>query len=120
MDNKLNPPGKTTIAPEVLITIARLTTLSTPGVSRLSTTPSDVNQFFKRGFNLSEGVRVTVEDNAVYADLYVIMKSDVNVREVSRNIQAHVTRAISEMVGMEVGKVNVHVEDIDYSADSEN
>ncbi len=119
MDNIQNPPGKTTIAPEVLITIARLTTLGTAGVSRLSTTPSDVNQFFKRGFHASEGVRVTVEDNAVYADLYVIMKSDVNVREVSRNIQAHVTRAISEMVGMEVGKVNVHVEDIDYSPGSE-
>jgi len=114
MDNNLHPPGKTTIAPEVLITIARLTTLGTPGVSRLSTTPSDVNQFFKRGFHVSEGVRVTVEDNAVYADLYVILKSDVNVREVSRNIQAHVTRAISEMVGMEVGRVNVHVEDIDF------
>jgi len=120
MDNNMHPPGKTTIAPEVLTTIARLTTLSIPGVSRLSTTPSDVNQFFKRGFSVSEGVRITVEDNAVYADLYVIMKCDVNVREVGRNIQAQVTRAISEMVGMEVGKVNVHVEDIDYTSGCES
>jgi uncharacterized alkaline shock family protein YloU len=119
MENNLHPPGKTTIAPDVLITIARLTTLGTPGVSKLSTMPGDVNQFFKRGFNVSEGVRISVEDNAVYADIYVIMKSDLNVREVGHNIQAQVTRAISEMVGMEVGKVNVHVEDIDYSSGSE-
>jgi len=119
MDNNQQPPGKTTIAPEVLITIARLTALSTPGVNRLSTTPGDVNQFFKRGFNVSEGVRISVEDNAVYADIYVIMNADVNVREVSHNIQSQVSRAISEMVGMEVGKVNVHVEDIDYASVSE-
>ena len=119
MDNQPHPPGKTTIAPEVLITIARLTALSIPGVSRLSTAPSDVNQFFKRGFNVNEGVRIEVENDSVYADLYVIMHQDVNVRDVSHTIQAQVARAISEMVGMEVGKVNVHVEDIDYSSQPE-
>jgi len=81
----------------------------------MSTTPSDVNQFFQRGFATSEGVRIVVEDNAVYADIYVIMQADINVRDVSHNIQTQIARAISEMVGMEVGKVNVHVEDIDYT-----
>lgn len=120
MDNQLHPPGKTTIAPEVLTTIARLTALSCAGVSRLSTTPGDVNQFFKRGFSVNEGVRIAVEDNTVYADIYVIIKSDYNARDVSHQIQAQVARAVSEMVGMEVGKVNVHVEDIDYSTKSES
>jgi uncharacterized alkaline shock family protein YloU len=119
MDNQLQPPGKTTIAPDVLLSIARLTTLSIPGVSKLSTFPSDVNQFFKRGFNVTEGVRILVEDDSVYADIYVILQGDVNVREVSHNIQTQVARAISEMVGMEVGKVNVHIEDIDYSVPTE-
>jgi hypothetical protein len=31
MTDLLNPPGKTTIAPDVLTTIARLTALSVPG-----------------------------------------------------------------------------------------
>jgi uncharacterized alkaline shock family protein YloU len=120
MDNQLHPPGKTTIAPEVLTTIARMTALGIPGVSRLSVTPGDVNQFFKRGFNVSEGVRVAVEDNTVDTDVYVILQCDVNVREVCRNIQSQVARAISEMVGMEVGKVNVHVEDIDFTVTTES
>lgn len=119
MENLPHPPGKTTIAPDVLITIARLTALSIPGVSRLSTAPSDVNQFFKRGFSVNEGVRIEVENDSVYADIYVILKQDINVRDVSHNIQAQVARAISEMVGMEVGKVNVHVEDIDYNPQPE-
>ncbi len=109
-----NPPSqdKTTIAPEVLITIARLTALSVTGVSRLSSIPGGVDSLFTKGAN--EGVRITVQDNTVYVELYVILKNDVNVREVSRSIQSQVARAISEMVGMDVGRVNIHIEDIDF------
>jgi uncharacterized alkaline shock family protein YloU len=120
MDYQVNPSGKTTIAPEVLTTIARMTALSIAGVSRLSTTPSDVNQFFKRGFNVNEGVRIEIENDAVYADLYLILRSDVNAREVAHNVQSRVARAISEMVGMEVGKVNIHIEDIEYQTEAES
>jgi uncharacterized alkaline shock family protein YloU len=110
--------GKTTIAPEVLLTIARLTTLNVPGVSRMSAVPGGVNRFFQRG--LGEGVRIQIkENNVVYADLYVILQNDVNIRDVSREIQHNVARSISEMVGMQVGRVNVHVEDIDYPAEVE-
>ena len=41
--------GKTTVSPEVLITIARLSALSVPGVSRLAPISGGVNRFFKRG-----------------------------------------------------------------------
>ncbi len=54
------------------------------------------------------------EDNTVFADLFLILKQDVNIREVSRNVQQQVARAIQEMVGMEVGHVDIHIEDIDY------
>jgi uncharacterized alkaline shock family protein YloU len=118
MDTNSRPPGKTTIAPEVLLSIARLSALSVPGVNRLSTTPTDVNQFFTRGTN--EGVHISVDNGVVYSDIYVILNHDTNVRDVSRAIQAKVSRAISEMVGMEVGKVNIHVEDIDYSQTEES
>lgn len=106
------PPGKTTIAPDVLVTIARLTTLSIPGVVRMAALPVTVNRIFKK--EDTDGVSIAVENNAVYADLYVILARDINVRDVSRSIQNQVSRAISEMVGMEVGKINVHVEDVEY------
>jgi len=106
-----NLSGKTTIAPDVLLTIARLTALSVPGVSRLSAIPGGVDRLFRRGDY--EGVRIVIENNVVYMDLYVIIQHDMNVRDVSRTIQAQVSRAISEMVGMEVGRVNIHIEDID-------
>jgi uncharacterized alkaline shock family protein YloU len=41
------------------------------------------------------------------------------MREVSRNIQHDVARAISTTVGMQVGRINIHIEDMDYPENSE-
>lgn len=109
--------GRTTIAPDVLVTIVKLTVASISGVSRLAPVPGRINRLFNH--EASDGVDIFVENNTVYADVYVIFKRDINVRDVSRVIQNQVARAVKEMVGMEVGKVNVHVEDIDYSSDIE-
>ena len=111
------PPGKTTIAPDVLLTIARLTTLGIPGVNRMAPVLGGVNWIPKR--SQAEGIRIEIEDNRVYADIYVILENDVNVRDVSRNIQSEVARDISEMVGMEVGRVNIHIENIQYPTELE-
>ena len=104
--------GKTTIAPDVLVSIAQLATLGVDGVSHLTAGSRDVNTLCKKGIN--EGVNISVEDNVVYVDLYVVLKRNYNVREVSHNIQSQVARSISEMVGMEIGRINIHVEDIDF------
>lgn len=106
------PEGKTTVSSEVLNTIARLSALRVSGVSRLAPVAGGVNRLFKRG--AGDGVRIATEGNVVFADLHLILKQEVNIREVSRNIQQNVTRAIQEMVGMDVGRVNIHVEDIDF------
>ncbi len=107
--------GKTTVSPEVLTTIARLAALSVPGVSRLAPIPGGVNRLFRRG--AGDGVRIETDENTVFADLYLVLKQDVNIREVSRNIQHNVARAVQEMVGMDVGDINIHIEDIDYEDD---
>jgi uncharacterized alkaline shock family protein YloU len=107
------PPGKTTIAPGVLATIVRLTALQVEGVSRLAQVPSGVNTLFSR--NREDGVEITVEENgSVYADIYLILKDKTNIRDTSVKVQDEVSEAISKMVGMEVGTINVHIEDIDY------
>jgi uncharacterized alkaline shock family protein YloU len=110
--------GATTIAPDVLLTIAQLTTMNVNGVSRLSHVQTSVNKLLKRA-QKREGVMIEVVDDVVYIDIYVVLNSDVNVRDVSHNIQHEVSRAISEMVGMVVGRVNIHIEDIDYPSEGE-
>ncbi len=107
-----NPQGKTTVAPDVLVTIARLSALSVPGVSRMANVSGGVNKLFKRGIH--DGVRIEVEDNVIVANLYLILKPDVNIREVSREVQQQVARALQEMVGMDIGEIEIHIEDMDY------
>ncbi len=108
--------GKTTIAPDVLLTIARLTALSVPGVSRMGSLPSGAKTLFSRG--AADGVHIEINQDFVSADLYLVLKNDVNIRDVSRQVQHMVARAVSEMVGMQVGRVNVHIEDIDYPSET--
>lgn len=104
--------SKTTVAPDVLLTIARLSALSVPGVSRMAQVTGGVNRLFKRGAH--EGVRIQVENNTVFANLHLILKPEVNIREVSRNVQQQVARALQEMVSMDIGEIQIHIEDIDY------
>ena len=122
MDNNRIEPytdrkGKTTIAPEVLLAIARLSTLEVPGVSRMSDTPGSVNRWLSRG--VGEGVRVHIKQEVVYVDLYIVLEEGVNFRDVSRQVQQSVSRAISEMIGMQIGHVNIHIEDIDFTNDNQ-
>jgi uncharacterized alkaline shock family protein YloU len=117
MSNSNRPPGKTTVSPDVLISIAKLSALGVTGVSRMAPISGGVNRLFRKGAN--EGVRIEVEEDTVFADIYLVLKQDVNIREVSRNVQQQVTRAIQEMVGMDVGHIDIHIEDIDYKESPE-
>lgn len=119
MDEDIRPPGTTTIAPDVLLTIAYLTALSIEGVSHMSNKQGRVNRLIRRGHQ-NNGVYIEVQDDTVNADLYLVLNKDVNIRDVSHNVQNDVARAISEMVGMTVGHVNVHIEDIDYGLENQN
>jgi uncharacterized alkaline shock family protein YloU len=104
--------GKTTLTPDVLLTIARMAALEVEGVERMAPVKGGVNSLFGRA---NEGVRMQVEDNNVFVDLFLVLNRDINIREVSRKVQQAVARAISEMTGLEVGHVNIHIEDIEYN-----
>ena len=104
-------PGLTTIAPGVLVRIAQLTAISVPGVSGLAAVPASVDRLFRRG--TGEGVQIEVEDGRVSAELYLSLDHGVDARKVGREVQQAVARAIEQMVGMEVGQIDVHIEEID-------
>lgn len=115
MDNDMTSAGKTTIDPGVLIQIARLTALSVNGVSKMASGPKNIESLIKK--NYSGGVAIEVENNTVYIDLYLVMKHDTDIHKTSKTVQGKVNRAITEMVGMDIGRINIHIEDIDYIND---
>jgi len=105
--------GKTTISPDVLHKIASLTTMSVDGVSRMASSRSNFEQLL--GNEEYKGAKVQIREGLVFADIYVVLMSGRNVRDVSREIQSRVSRAISEIIGMNVGGVNIHIMDIDFN-----
>lgn len=99
-------PDTTTVAPDVLQSIARLTALDVPGVYAMLA--------HGVGRRSDQGVRVKIDGNHVEMDLFLVLESGVNLRQVGHEVQAAVTRAIDEMVGMQPGRINIHIEDIYY------
>lgn len=103
--------GKTTLTPDVLLTIARMAALEVEGVRCMAPVKGGINRLFKRGH---DGVQMEIEDNVITIDLYLIVEDDINLREVGRQVQERVARAITEMTGLEIGRINIHIEDIEY------
>ena len=104
--------GSIRIAPEVLSTIISLTALSVPGIVAMAEVP--------RGRLLDRlqpeavrGVHVSVRDNSVYADLYVVVAHGANMVEVGNRAQQAVSQAIHEMLGMGVRTINVYIQGIE-------
>jgi len=102
--------GNTTVDPDVIITIIRLAALGVPGVCRMASGPAGIDDLVKKFY--SEGVKIDVEDHTVYIDLYLALFRDVDIRTTSRKVQKEVVRSMEDLVGMNVGRVDVHIEDI--------
>jgi len=60
------------------------------------------------------GVDLCITDQAVTVDLYVVAESKANLLWLGQTLQGEVSRAIQDMVGMEVLAVNVHIQDVDF------
>jgi len=106
-----NSTGKTTLTPNVILTITRMAALKVEGVMSMA----PIKQGFPKIKSKSkDGVNLILEDDIAFLDLYLVIDGDFNIRDVSRNVQQQVARSISEMTGLEVGVINIHIEDIQY------
>jgi uncharacterized alkaline shock family protein YloU len=108
VDEKL---GKVTIAPDVLVTIVQKTSMSEPGVAQLCDNVPGVKRLL--GIHtVSRGVGVSVEGNSVAVNVYLVARRGVDLLEMGRNLQHEITRAMQDIVGMQVREVNIHIDDI--------
>ncbi len=104
--------GSIIISPEVLTTVVRLVTLETPGVVSLSSTlPGRMSRVF-RGNKSSQGIDVQIEDGAVTVDVYIVAERDAVLLPLGQALQHEISRALSDVVGMPVRAVNVHIDDV--------
>ncbi len=115
------PPGAVTIAPGVLTTIVRMTTLAHPGVLRLATRmPPSLPRLRGKGAQ-AEGLRVEVsEDDAVTVDVHVIADPNASLTDLGKVLQTQIARALEHIAGMQVRSVNVFIDEIEFDAAAKN
>ena len=98
------------VHPRVLSVIAALTALSVPGVARLRA-PGHPSVFRLRRSGVP-GVELRVHGGSVLVDLHLVVNDGFGLMDVSRRVQAAVSRALAEMTEMQVRQVNVHVDGV--------
>jgi uncharacterized alkaline shock family protein YloU len=103
--------GVVRVARQVLCTILTNSALQIPGVLRLAQGNDQWSRLLGREIP-KQGVSLTVKENVVVADLYLVVETGVNIVEVGTAVQHEVASAIEEMVGMQVREVNVYIQDV--------
>lgn len=104
-------PGVVRVARQVLLTIITNVTGEVPGVVRLAQDSEQRARWPGRDLP-RDGITLTIKDNALSADVYIVIAPDANIVEVGSTIQDVVASAIEEMVGMDVQEVNVYIQDV--------
>jgi uncharacterized alkaline shock family protein YloU len=105
--------GTVRIAPSVLVTIVRSAATNVPGVLRMGEANSSegFSRIFSRETNT--GVKIEVKEGAVNADLYLIVSRQANMKEVGKQVQSDVSKAVRYMVGMPIQQINVYIQNVE-------
>ncbi len=103
--------GVVRVARQVLSTIVTNAALQIPGVARVANVNDQWSRLLGREVP-HQGVTLTIKDNTVSADLYIVVVANVNIVNVGTAVQEEVASAIEHMVGMQVREVNVYIQDV--------
>jgi uncharacterized alkaline shock family protein YloU len=106
-------PGVVRVARQVLTTIVTNAALGVAGVVRLARSNERWPALAVAGREIPrQGVALTIKENTVSVDLYIVVASGVNVVEVAGAVQEEVAAALEHMVGMQVREINVYIQDV--------
>src|SRR5688500_9657418 len=65
---------------------------------------------------LRQGMEVSSRDGALALDLYVVVEYGLNLAEVAATVRSRVAYEVERLTGLEVGVVEVHIQDVRRSA----
>ena len=105
--------GSVNISNNVIANAAGIIATSCYGVVGMATrnTKDGIVSLLKPS-NLAKGIKVTVADNEITVDMYIVVQYGVNINAICESIIHGVKYRLSELIGMEVKAVNVFVESI--------
>ncbi|MHB1651086.1 MAG: Asp23/Gls24 family envelope stress response protein [Desulfitobacteriaceae bacterium] len=109
-----NRLGKIDISEEVIATIAGAAAIECYGLVGMASTrkiTDGVAEILGRE-NLARGVVVSIKENEVVIDLYIIVGYGVRISEVAANVMERVRYTSENLTGLNVSQVNVNVQGV--------
>lgn len=104
--------GKVKIADEVVSIIAGLAAADVEGVAGMSSgIAGGIAEIIGRK-NMTKGVKVDVKENEATIDLFMVVEYGSRIPEAAWEIQEKVKKAVETMTGLQVMKVNIHVQGV--------
>ncbi len=111
------PIGSLRISKDVISTIAINATREIEGVAGIAPLTTNIkNWITKKQSAMPMPVSISLREEVAAIDISVILKANVNIPEVCRNIQVAVKEAVQSMTSINVSKVNVTVADISFDS----
>lgn len=114
MDTKINNEiGSISINEEVIAVIAGSAANEAYGIVGMAaqSTKNGITSILRKE-NLSKGVRVRLENEEIYIDLYVIIQFGTKISVVAKNTIDSVKYQVETQTGLKVSTVNLNIEGI--------
>lgn len=105
--------GEVNIADEVIAIIAGLAAAEVEGVvGMVGSFGGDIVALLGKK-NLAKGIQVKVDEGRVSVGLDLVVAYDVSVVELTKKVQEKVKTTIENMLGLEVGEINIKISDVE-------
>ncbi len=110
-----HPAGRITISQKAVATIAAQASMRSYGIVGMAsrTLAAGIVQALAR--DPRHGVEVTQREGQLQIDLYVVIEYGTRVTSVSSSVARTVRYQVERTLGMPIGDVNVHVQDLHIS-----
>lgn len=107
--------GNIKISVDVVSTIASIATSEIKGVAGMYSSFANgiVNKLGAKK-NLTKGVKVEMMENLAVIDVYIVVDYGVRIPELAWEIQESVKNNVETMTGLDVDKVNIHIEGVSF------
>ncbi|WJY01633.1 Asp23/Gls24 family envelope stress response protein [Curtobacterium sp. 458] len=118
-----NPSGKTVIDDTVVEKVAGIAAREVNGVHSLGKGAARAIGAIRDAIgqrDFGQGVKVEVGEKQVAADIVIVAEYPVSLQQVADGVRSSVSRALTQIVGMEVAEVNVTVQDVYIPGDDDN
>ncbi len=108
-----NDLGDITISNEVIAKAAGLNAIECYGIVGMAAmnVTDGIAKLLKRE-SLTQGIKVTIDNNQITIDFHVIVEYGINIRAVADNLISTVKYKIETFSGMEVKQLNIFVEGV--------